>query len=265
MPLIKAPQLKKGLTPLVTVEDFKEAEMSFSILLLDEGETNTIEQEGETVLLLIKGEALATCNNQEYAMKRNSCFFDEPVSLQCSNNSIQVVSKKNGTQFVVMNTENNNIIEPVFYDAQACKSELRGEGTLNECSTRIVRNILSREHCPDTNFVLGEVVNFPGKWSSYPPHSHPHPEIYYYQFLPDENGYGLSQEGEQAHVVHQGDALLALNGDIHPQVSAPGYAMFYVWVIRDWEQQPYKLPLPVSEHAWTVREGATFFPDRKEE
>ena len=30
--------------------------------------------------------------------------------------------------------------------------------------------------------VLGEVVNLPGKWSSYPPHHHPQPECYFYRF-----------------------------------------------------------------------------------
>ena len=41
--------------------------------------------------------------------------------------------------------------------------------------------------------VLGEVLNLPGKWSSYPPHHHPQPEVYFYRFdYPDGFGAGFA-------------------------------------------------------------------------
>ena len=67
-----------------------------------------------------------------------------------------------------------------------------------------VRTFFDRSNCPETNFFIGEVVHFPGKWSSYPPHQHVEPELYYYKFLP-ENGYGLAEYGDDAFKVKNND------------------------------------------------------------
>ena len=54
--------------------------------------------------------------------------------------------------------------------------------------------------------VLGEVINHPGRWSSYPPHSHAHPEIYHYRFHP-EQGFGFSQTGDEVYRVTHRDTV----------------------------------------------------------
>ncbi len=46
------------------------------------------------------------------------------------------------------------------------------------------------DNAPQSNLVMGEVFNQPGRWSSYPPHHHPQPEVYYYQFEHPE-GFGM--------------------------------------------------------------------------
>ena len=54
------------------------------------------------------------------------------------------------------------------------------------------------------NMVLGEVLNHPGKWSSYPPHHHPQPEVYFYRFdYPDGFGAGFAN-GEIYKTRHNG-------------------------------------------------------------
>jgi 5-deoxy-D-glucuronate isomerase len=39
---------------------------------------------------------------------------------------------------------------------------------------RIVRMVFDNSNAPKAMLVLGEVVAAPGRWSSYPPHRHPH-------------------------------------------------------------------------------------------
>ena len=71
--------------------------------------------------------------------------------------------------------------------------------------------------------VLGEVLNFPGKWSSYPPHHHPQPEVYFYRFdYPHGFGAGFAN-GEIYQTGHNG--LAVINHGFHSQTAAPGYAM----------------------------------------
>lgn len=117
---------------------------------------------------------------------------------------------------------------------------------------------------PYSNLVIGEVINFPGKWSSYPPHHHPQPEIYFYKFNP-ENGYGFTQLSENAEKLKQNDTVKILNDLIHPQTAALGYAMYYIWVIRHLDGNPYASPnYPVfePEHLWVNDKDAKIWPDK---
>lgn len=130
---------------------------------------------------------------------------------------------------------------------------------MNECSTRMVRTFFDRSNCPETNFFIGEVVHFPGKWSSYPPHQHVEPELYYYKFLP-ENGYGLAEYGEDAYKVKNNDLTGMPCNVTHSQAAAPGYAEYYLWCIRLQDDKDIVTTV-VKEHEWVTEEGAKYFPD----
>ena len=80
-------------------------------------------------------------------------------------------------------------------------------------------------------FQVEEVVNLPGPSSSFTPHRHPRPEIYFYKFLP-ENGYGFCEMEDKVLKVKHNDMVKFLNGVSHPQVAAPGNVMWYLWVIK---------------------------------
>lgn len=122
---------------------------------------------------------------------------------------------------------------------------------LGATAERVVRSAIADATAPHSNLVLGEVINRPGCWSSYPPHHHPHPEVYHYRFVP-EAGFGYSEEGEQVYKVHHRDTVVLSPGLTHPQTSAPGYTMVYLWTMphlagnrfRD-ESRDF-----VKEHSW---------------
>jgi len=133
---------------------------------------------------------------------------------------------------------------------------------MKETSTRIVRTIFDLRNAPDARLVLGEVIGFPGKWSSYPPHHHPQPEIYYYKTNP-ENGFGYAELGDDVVKVKQNDAVLIAPGLTHPQCTAPGYALWYLWVIRHLDDQPYITPVFVPEHLWVLEKDARIWPEGK--
>jgi 5-deoxy-glucuronate isomerase len=107
--------------------------------------------------------------------------------------------------------------------------------------------------------LLGETVNPPGNWSSYPPHKHDRhappeevalEEVYYYRFKP-EAGFGVQliydDRDERAQIVRDGD-VVAIPSGYHPVVAAPGYALYYLWVMagEGRELAPFFDP----RHAW---------------
>ena len=85
---------------------------------------------------------------------------------------------------------------------------------------------------------IGEVLNFPGRWSSYPPHYHPQPEIYYYEISPSW-GYGHGELGDNVYKIENGDVLAITNSKTHSQTSAPGFYMYYLWAIRHGDKKRY--------------------------
>jgi 5-deoxy-glucuronate isomerase len=85
-------------------------------------------------------------------------------------------------------------------------------------------------------------VNPPGNWSSYPPHKHDEQappdevrleEVYLFKVEPPE-GFGVQirydQGGEHIITVRNNDAVVIRAG-YHPVVAAPGYSLYYLWVM----------------------------------
>ncbi len=162
---------------------------------------------------------------------------------------------KGGAELYVMATANPRYFEPRFYTPEECRSEERGKGTMNETSTRIVRTVFDDSNAPWSNLVVGEVITLPGKWSSYPPHHHPQPEIYHYRVLPGQ-GFGVAIIGEHPYVVTDRDTVLIRDGQDHPQVAAPGYALWYLWVVRHLDGNRYSSPIFTEAHRWVVDPNA---------
>ncbi len=103
--------------------------------------------------------------------------------------------------------------------------EVRGDGTT-------LRRV--RTYVEDGPLIVGETLNPPGLWSSYPPHRHEHEEIYLYRFDPPD-GFGMqmrseSDDDERAVVVRDG-RIERITSGWHPVVAAPGATMYYLWAL----------------------------------
>jgi 5-deoxy-glucuronate isomerase len=128
---------------------------------------------------------------------------------------------------------------------------------------RNVRTVVGPEHAAG-RLLLGETINPPGNWSSYPPHKHDThepprevklEEVYLFKVDP-EGGFGVQirydDKGEECFVVRDED-VAAIPSGYHPVVGAPGYKLYYLWVMAGVgrEMAPYLDPA----HAW-VQEQA---------
>ncbi|WP_052085605.1 5-deoxy-glucuronate isomerase [Clostridium sp. HMP27] len=254
---------KFGYNPITTMDETEDnTMMDFGILRLGKGEAHIDKDEKERVFLLITGEVIFEYEDKKETALRNSCFDEDPWVLHVPKGvEVKITGISEDTEICVTKTTNDTIFESKFYTNKECRSENRGAGTMKEACTRIVRTVFDYSNAPYSNLVIGEDIDYPGKWSSYPPHHHPQPEIYFYKFNP-ENGYGFSELGEDVVKLKHNDAVKILDDVTHPQVSAPGYAMYYIWVIRHIDGNPYITPVFVPEHLWLTDKDAEIWPDK---
>jgi len=146
---------------------------------------------------------------------------------------------------------NDNDFEPQLFLPHDVEPEYRGLGLAQGACLRNVRQIFDRRIRAESKLVLGEVINYPGRWSSYPPHHHEQPEIYHYRFNQPQ-GYGHGEVGDDVFKVRAFDTLLIPGMNDHAQVAAPGYAMYYLWIVRHLEGKPYEGFEFAPEHEWVL-------------
>ncbi|WP_434565027.1 5-deoxy-glucuronate isomerase [Thermoanaerobacterium thermosaccharolyticum] len=252
-----------GYTPITTIDEVQHnTNMDFGILKFKKDGIEKNKEQKERAYLLIQGEVIFQWSNQSQVAKRENCFDEDPWVLHVPQNvEVTITGIKEGSEIAVIKTTNSKEFSAKLYTPQEVRSEQRGKGTMKETSTRTVRTVFDYSNAPYSNLVLGEVIDHPGKWSSYPPHYHPQPEIYFYKFYPD-NGYGFAELGEEVLKVKNNDTVKILNNATHPQTTAPGYAMYYLWVIRHIDGNPYITPTFVPEHLWVTQPDAKIWPDK---
>jgi len=102
--------------------------------------------------------------------------------------------------------------------------ETRGEGP----TTRRVRT-----YVPSGPLIVGETLNAPGGWSSWPPHHHDHEEIYLYRF-DAAPGFGVHvgyDDATDRPVTVRDGSVVRITTGWHPVVAAPGSTMYYLWAL----------------------------------
>lgn len=225
--------------------------MEFSLLRLRAGERHREITVEETVLVLLGGEVAVELGGQLVTAARASLFDEAPTTFHVGAGSPLVVRAIKACELAVVRTPNARPLAPRVYRPDETATEDRGAGLAQGACRRLVRTVFDYSTRPDSNLVVGEVVNFPGRWSSYPGHHHPQPEIYHYRFtLPQ--GYGHAEIGDEVFKVRSGDTTMIPGGLDHAQVSAPGYGMYYLWIVRHLPRKPYRGFTFTPEHTWLL-------------
>lgn len=146
--------------------------------------------------------------------------------------------------------------EPRLIGPEMVKVNLRGKDTFE----RQVHDIIDFNF-PSKRLLVGETFNLPGKWSSYPPHKHDRmappdetrmEEVYFFKINPPQ-GFGFQRiysperNLDQAYVIRD-NSLTKLPFGYHPTAAAPGYSLYYLWVLAG-EPRNYTLH-DDPDHKW---------------
>jgi 5-deoxy-glucuronate isomerase len=212
-------------------------ELTTHRLTLGAGTTAQFNQPGEeTVVILQNGSGRFECAGQAWDVSRADVFSESATALLVPPGTDLRVTASTPVEAVLISTPAPDGGMPVLRTSGDIPVQHRGKPGYE----RDVREIFVGDPHAQ-RIVVGETINAPGNWSSYPPHKHDgrngepvFEEVYYYRLNPP-GGFGLqalyTADGEQTtHQVHDGDLVLLPYG-YHPVAAPPGYSLYYLWAI----------------------------------
>lgn len=218
-----------------------------------------IDNEKETAILLLEGKVRLEWENNIAEIHRISLFEEKPWCLHVAKGVTVNVTALDDSEILVQKTNNDIKFKSKLYVPDDCKSVVAGDGVWEGTAKRVIRTIFDYENAPYSNMVIGEVISYPGRWSSYPSHHHDQPEVYYYRFDKPQ-GFGCAMVGEDAYRVVD-NSFITIPGELdHPQSTAPGYAMYFCWMIRHLDQNPWTERIMEEEHKWLLEPNAKIWP-----
>ena len=231
--------------------------MDVGLLIMEDGDTWTYhEAEKEAAILLFEGKVTYQWDGHTAEAERTDCFHHEAYCLLASRDTEIRITAHAHSEIYVQATVNPEKYETILYTPEMVQVQHAGSnGELMGCMQREIKTFFDYDNAPFSNMVLGEVLNYPGKWSSYPPHHHPQPEVYFYRFdSPQGFGAGFAN-GEIFKTTHNG--MIPITSGFHSQAAAPGYAMCYAWGIRHLDGDPWmKTRIDDKEHEWLWKSDA---------
>ena len=225
---------------LTTYEgDYSAMLMDVRVYKMKAGETRSFCREGEEIaVLLLSGAVTFRFEGRGHAAARKDVFTEGPWCVHAAGGVEIGVSAETETEILVQCTKNERTFPAKLYRPEDAPWKYSCKGKFGGVAQRQVNTIFDHDICPESNMVLGEVLNDRGNWSGYLPHRHPQPETYFFLFDRPE-GFGASFVGDEVFksVDHSFSAIPG--GALHPQAVAPGFQMYTTWMIRHLDGNPW--------------------------
>jgi 5-deoxy-glucuronate isomerase len=263
--LIKGRTRPTGLTRIAAPRETALRYLEFDLLRLLDHETYTLAPDDrETVFYLLAGLAILASDVLPSPVRvgpRRTVFEDGPWAVYLPPRAGARITAAGGPLEAVV------VRSPSASQASAAlvtpaDLERRTVGAANW--SRTVYNVVDATRGAG-RLMVGETINPPGCWSSYPPHKHdtrtpsgelPMEEVYYYRVRP-AGGFGLQmlytapgapEPIDDIYRVQHGDLLVIPRG-YHPVVAAAGYDLFYLWAMAG-EESRYGAWSDDPAHTW---------------
>ncbi len=237
--------------------------MDIDVYRMKAGDTRTFSDAAqETAVMLVLGDITYEWEGRSETAHRDSFISESPWCLHvCRGTRIKVTANAE-SEVLVQRTENDVTFDAVFYRPEDVNEKVLGIGVWEDRMQRTVRTIFDYTNAPYSHMVNGEVINHQGSWSSYTPHWHPQPEVYYYRFERPE-GFGAcfqtkgeksnvpgDEEGEEIFLIKDGSVAHIKPGRLHSQSAAPAFDMYYCWMIRHLPDNPWTDRVVDPRYEW---------------
>ncbi len=219
--------------------DYSAMQMDIRVYRMQPDECRQFQRKGEEIaVLLLSGKISYAWEDRNETVSRKNVFTEGPWCVHVSAGTQISVTALTQSQILVQCTKNEKKFAPEFYSPEDAPWHYSSVGEFGNVAKRRVNTIFDHDISPDSNMVLGEVLNDRGNWSGYLPHRHPQPETYYFMFDHPE-GFGASFVGDEVFKSVDGSFSAIPGGQLHPQAVAPGYQMYTCWMIRHLEGNPW--------------------------
>ena len=218
-------------------------ELTSSRLRLSAGATYKYQIAGEeTVLVLQEGKGTFATADGTWTLSRSNVFDERASAVYLPPGATLTVTAETALEAILVSTPAPAGGHAVATGPDGVEVNARGKGNYS----REVHNVFVNDSHAK-RIMVGETINPPGNWSSYPPHKHDGKdgepvleEVYYYRVSPPQ-GFGqqmmYTNDGEcLTHTVKDGDAVLLPYG-YHPVTSPPGYKLYYLWALAGAERK----------------------------
>ena len=164
-------QVKRGYNEYIRLDEGigKDAMMDVALLVMEDGDTWSCEEpEKEVAALVFDGKCTIKWENESYDVDRPNPFDYNPSCLHvCKGVKFEIIAH-GPCNIYIQKTLNEKTFPSKMYKPEDTDTWARGnKGELMGCIKRDVRTCFDLDNAPYSNMVLGEVVNLPGKWSSY--------------------------------------------------------------------------------------------------
>ncbi len=242
MNLFKYYTPKDGYTPVVKPGKDGIEFLELGVLRLPPGRTYRGASEGsEVCLVLLGGLANVMAGEARFGSigGRANVFAGRATAVHIPPGLKFKVEAVGALEVAVVKSPSDLPGEPRLIGPEKVKVATRGKDTFE----RQVHDIIDPSF-PSKRLLVGETFNPPGKWSSYPPHKHDTAappdetrmeEVYLFKVNPPQ-GFGLQRvysperKSDQVFVVRD-NSVAKLPFGYHPVGAAPGYALYYLWIL----------------------------------
>lgn len=238
--------------------DYSAMLMDVRVYKMKAGETRRFCRDGEEIaVLLLSGAVTFRFEGREHAAARKDVFTEGPWCVHAPGGVEIGVSAETEAEILVQCTKNERSFPAKLYRPEDAPWKYSCKGKFGDVAKRRVNTIFDHDICPESNMVLGEVLNDRGNWSGYLPHRHPQPETYFFLFDRPE-GFGASFVGDEVFksVDHSFSAIPG--GALHPQAVAPGFQMYTTWMIRHLDGNPWLQTDRCEDERYTWLHDADF-------
>lgn len=229
---------KNGYQKIITPENSDLKLLSFSIIVQSEGiyEGNT--EKEECVFVITEGKCdFYVEKNLIGQMHRKNVFEEPPVAVYLPPYYEYKIEFEKKTEICIIGCSARGRGKPKFLNSKEVKFRRVGEETY-------FRNIVDiiPESFPAEKLLVGETINDPGNWSSYPPHKHDKnnppeeyalEEIYFFKICP-KNGFGIIRvfdDEEDNLFLIKNNELVTIPKGYHPVGVVPKFQIYYLWAL----------------------------------